>query len=171
MAQACYDTLWEAVLSVDGSRLWKTYLYSNGLNLVMDDEDYRGSIFVVRDAGLSTCNLTDIQEWPQGDCGQRIRELLSFLASDEGNAFLMFHWLPGETAASMQVDDDGYPTLLAHISGHETPAGTRIRFVDDNTVALLQGAASKGGRMGGYANATVVEQKYVCDPQHCGKTV
>lgn len=158
---SCYETLWEAVSSVDGAILWQEYLKTNGLNLIMSDEQYRGDVFVVQDDGLTTCDLTSVDEWPQNDCGQRIRELTGFLSSEKGNSLLMYHWLPGETYSSVKVDEEGYPTLLSDASNSSTVTG--LRFVDETTVSLLAGVPAKEGRLGGFANATIVEEAYVCD--------
>lgn len=166
MADTCYDTVWEAVSAVEGATFWQRYLETNGYNRIMDDEEYRGTVFVVLDSGLTTCNVSEIQQWPQSDCGQRIREYLSFFASDAGNSLLMYHWLPGETVSSIDDRFDGYPTLVQDaLSPLQTddPSGTRMRFTGNETVALLPNTTANEGRLGGYMNATIVDEKNVCD--------
>jgi serine/threonine-protein kinase RIO1 len=157
----CYETLWEAVSSVDGATLWTRYLKTNGLNTIMEDEEYRGDIFVVQDAGLTECNVTDVFEWPQAACGQEILDLADILSSDDGAPLLMYSWLPRQTVSSVQVDAEGYPTLLSDATTMTNV--TRMRFVDKNTVSLLQGIPAEKGRLGGFTNATIVDEVYVCD--------
>ena len=186
-AAGCFNTTWEAVQSIEGVRIWQSALERTGLNLVMDDPEYRGIIFVVLDDGVTGCNTDEVYDtsvWPQGDCGSRQRDWMSLLTMDVaggGNSLLMYHWLPGLNA----TDDDQlatgelHPTLLNTLLSTLSPAseategyaGTGemyagLLFLDDQGVALPAGIPVVDSSVqypGGYRNATVVDQRNVCN--------
>ena len=166
----CYDSLWEAIESVDGAVLWKTYLRNSGLDIVSRDPSYAGSVFVVKDEGLVGCDVAagfGSETWPQADCGQQVRETALLLSEPEGQSLMLFNWIPGLNASILEYGV-GYPTLLASAgveAGLSAPMdGLSIQFLDDRTVALLDGALPKRGRVDAVQNTTIVEEKALCDP-------
>ena len=167
---ACYDSLWEAIESVDGAVLWKTYLRNSGLNIVSRDPSYAGSVLVVTDEGLVDCDVATVfgsETWPQADCGQQVREKTLLLSLPEGQSLMLFNWVPGLNPSMLEYGV-GYWTLLANAGveeGLSAPAdGLSIQFLDNRTVALLDGALPEDGSVNAVRNATIVEEKALCDP-------
>ena len=187
MSQPCYNSLWEAAASVPDAVLWTTGLRNSGLNLVMDRPENAGALFVVQDDGLAKCNVSEVFDpaiWPQGRCGQSAREQYLLLSKDEGRSLMMNHWLPGfgvdipvgaNTTISTEVNgaDVGHTTLLATAASlaGEPPVeltegeqvATSVRFLDEDHVALMDGV-KQGLNSTGYLNATIVDERWLCDP-------
>ena len=167
----CYDSLWEAIESVEGAVLWKTYLRNSGLDIVSRDPSYAGSVFVVKDEGLVGCDVSAVlfasDTWPQTDCGQQVREKTFLLSEQDGQSLLLFNWIPGLNSSMVEYGV-GYRTLLASASagpGLSAPiAGLSIQFLGDRTVALLDGALPKEGIVNAVQSTTIVEEKALCDP-------
>ena len=185
----CFESLWGAVESVPDASSWISSLRNSGLNLVIEDPEYAGAVFLVPNVGLASCNVSAVYDetiWPQGDCAQRVRELMLYLAGDKGRSSMMNHILPGLEASAAERGV-GYPTLLADavlLAGlppsESDELATEIRFVGSDQVAVmdgldgldglegldgLDGLGAPGGNGWGHLNATIVDERALCDPQ------
>ena len=178
---ACYDSLWEAVSSVDDARMWKRGLEGSGLNLVMGRPENAGTVYLVLVLGLvNKCNLTPVYDdsvRPKDACAQAARKAYLLLSQDEGRSLMMNHWLPGfgvdipvgaNDTATRNASDVGRATLLADAAQF---AGVppldadvaSIRFLDGENVALMDGAKLRVNATG-YLDAAIVDERWLCDP-------
>mmetsp|Transcript_2877 Transcript_2877/g.8563 ORF Transcript_2877/g.8563 Transcript_2877/m.8563 type:complete len:867 (+) Transcript_2877:336-2936(+) len=170
-AVGCFNTTWAAVQSVPGAVIWQRALEDTGLNLIMDDEQYKGTVFVVLDDGITHCNTSSVYDtsvWPQGDCATRQTDWSLFLTmKDAGNSVLMSHWLPGVDQDRLK-SGELLPTLLdlvLPVGSGETSRGMLSLNENEGRVSLPASSLAvevEEDYYGGYANATVVDELDVC---------
>lgn len=158
-AAVCYDTLWDAVKSVENASVWQDGLRNTGLNLILEDGDTRGIVMVVRDESLTGCEEVE-QGTLYGSCAQAIRQWLQSLGGPEGVGLLMYHWLPNGTFASVSGVEQEWGTLL-EVAGKDGFHGLVVDGVNDS-VRVPDGVGVVSGRLGGYGEATIIEKKQIC---------
>lgn len=175
----CYDNAWDAAQSVEDAQIWLTGLRNTGLNTILGGQgtvspspSSPNVLFVVRDQGLLPCDAASVfqdpPEWPLGDCAQRTREWMQSFEEPGESRMLMYHWIPGQTKASLRAGE-AYPTLLADAVAmwnqtFDSPPITDIVFQNNSFISSPEGIPIKEGRLGGYQNASIVDQRVLCDP-------
>ena len=171
--QECFESLWDAVMSVDDATIWQEGLRNTGLNLILQDsKNNKGVILVPRDNGVLGCNasmLRDETQWPYGDCAEVARGWLDLFGQHEGASVLMYQWIPNQTLMSLAQNGDGsYETMLGYAANNNKPNSStddsiaaQILVSPEIMVSLPEGSFENSSV--GFADAEIVEMRDLCD--------
>lgn len=171
----CFESLWDAVMSVDDATMWHHGLQSTGLNLLLQDSENRGIVLVPKDNGVLGCNassLRDVNQWPYGDCAKKAREWLQFFAQPDAASILMYQWIPNQTFTSLARDGSGvYETLLTYATDNQNNSKDNsvtapILISPGMTVSLPNEMPADFDL--GFESAEIVDVRDLCDSRSGG---
>lgn len=157
----CFTSLWEAVMSIDGAKIWQQGLQNSGLSLILQDRGLsNGIIFIPMDDGVLGCNstlLTDEHQWPYGDCAPKARDWLDLFGHKDGASILMYQWIPNQTFSSLTADGGVYETLLGYVSNQSS----NIYVYPGATVSLPDELYTENSQQ--FSNAKIIGMRDLCD--------